>query len=123
MDGRSPRKTERAVRAASHNPVIRTKMKRQTSTVCFFVLAADEDAEPTSRGCYSTKRYLKLKYDDKYDDVCNNCNFVRDVPMRPISVVGIVTGTTVATAMGVFSIIWFVIQKKSWADFLAIFKK
>lgn len=43
--------------------------------------------------------------------------------MRPISAVGIVTGTTVATAMGVFSIIWFVIQKKSWADFLAIFKK
>ena len=41
---------------------IRTKMKRQTSTVCFFVLAADEDAEPTSRGCYSTKRYLKLNF-------------------------------------------------------------
>jgi len=37
-------------------------MKRQTSTVCFFVLAADEDAEPTSRGCYSTKRYLKLNF-------------------------------------------------------------
>ena len=28
----------------------------------FFVLAADEDAEPTSRGCYSTKRYLKLNF-------------------------------------------------------------
>ena len=27
-----------------------------------FVLAAGEDAEPTSRGCYSTKRYLKLNF-------------------------------------------------------------
>ena len=48
--------------ATGGNPVIRTKMKRQTYTVCFFVLAADEDAEPTSRGCYSTKRYLKLNF-------------------------------------------------------------
>ena len=49
-------------RRVGSNPVIRTKMKRQTSTVCFFVSAADEDAEPTSRGCYSTKRYLKLNF-------------------------------------------------------------
>ena len=49
-------------RRVGSNPVIRTKMKRQTSTVCFFVLEADEDAEPTSRGCYSTKRYLKLNF-------------------------------------------------------------
>ena len=49
-------------RRVGSNPVIRTKMKRQTSTVCFFVLAADEDAEPTSRGCYRTKRYLKLNF-------------------------------------------------------------
>ena len=49
-------------RRVGSNPVIRTKMKKQTSTVCFFVLAADEDAEPTSRGCYSTKRYLKLNF-------------------------------------------------------------
>ena len=49
-------------RRVGSNPVIRTKMKRQTSMVCFFVLVADEDAEPTSRGCYSTKRYLKLNF-------------------------------------------------------------
>lgn len=38
-------------------------------------------------------------------------------------IAGIVIGSVAVAGIGGFSIIWFVIKKKSWADFLAIFKK
>ena len=39
------------------------------------------------------------------------------------AIAGIAVGSTVVVGIGSFSLIWFVIKKKSWADFLAIFKK
>ena len=39
------------------------------------------------------------------------------------AIVGISIGSTVIASVGIFSLIWFVIKKKSLADLLAIFKK
>ncbi len=39
------------------------------------------------------------------------------------AVVGIVAGSTVVAGAGGFSLFWFVIKKKSWADLIAVFKK
>ena len=39
------------------------------------------------------------------------------------AIVGIAIGSTVIASVGIFSLIWFVIKKKSWADLLTIFKK
>ena len=39
------------------------------------------------------------------------------------AIVGIVTGSTFVAALGGFAIFWFVVQKKSFADLLAVFKK
>ena len=39
------------------------------------------------------------------------------------AVVGIVIGSTLVVGVGGFALVWFVIKKKTWADFLALFKK
>ena len=39
------------------------------------------------------------------------------------AIVGIAAGATVVGGAGIFALVWFVIKKKTWADFLAIFKK
>ena len=39
------------------------------------------------------------------------------------AIVGIAAGSTVVGGTGIFALVWFVIKKKTWADFLAIFKK
>ena len=39
------------------------------------------------------------------------------------AIAGIATGSTVAVGAGGFSLFWFVIKRKSWAELLAIFKK
>ena len=39
------------------------------------------------------------------------------------AIVGIVAGSVVAVGIGGFALFWFVIKKKTWAEFLAIFKK
>ena len=83
----------------------------------------DNACDTTCNVCDAVRTVEPHKYDDKYDEVCNNCGFVRDVPMRPIAIIGIATGATVIGGIGGFSLIWFVIKKKSWADFLAVFKK
>ena len=44
----------------SLNDCLSAKAATGGNPVCYS--AADEDAEPTSRGCYSTKRYLKLNF-------------------------------------------------------------
>ena len=37
--------------------------------------------------------------------------------------VAIVAGSVVVGGIGIFTLVWFVIKKKTWAEFLAIFKK
>ena len=39
------------------------------------------------------------------------------------AIVGIAVGGSVVVGVGVFALIWFAIKKKTWADFLKIFKK
>jgi hypothetical protein len=39
------------------------------------------------------------------------------------AIVGIVIGSVAAVGVGGFALFWFVIKKKTWAEFLAIFKK
>ena len=39
------------------------------------------------------------------------------------AIVGIVIGSVLAAGIGGFALVWFVIKKKTWADFIAIFKK
>ena len=39
------------------------------------------------------------------------------------AIVGVVIGSTLVAGVGGFALFWFVIKKKTWADFLAIFKK
>ena len=39
------------------------------------------------------------------------------------AIVGIVIGSVLVVGIGGFALVWFVIKKKSWADFVALFKK
>ena len=39
------------------------------------------------------------------------------------AVVGIVIGSVLVVGIGGFALVWFVIKKKTWADFVALFKK
>jgi hypothetical protein len=39
------------------------------------------------------------------------------------AIVGIVVGSVLVVGVGGFALVWFVIKKKTWAEFLAIFKK
>ena len=39
------------------------------------------------------------------------------------TIVAIAAGSTAVGGTGIFALVWFVIKKKTWADFLAIFKK
>ncbi len=39
------------------------------------------------------------------------------------AVVGIIIGSTIVVGIGGFALVWFVIKKKTWADFVALFKK
>ena len=39
------------------------------------------------------------------------------------AVVGIVIGSVLVASIGGFALVWFVIKKKTWADFVALFKK
>ena len=39
------------------------------------------------------------------------------------AIAGIVIGSVLVAGIGGFALVWFVIKKKTWADFLALFKK
>ena len=39
------------------------------------------------------------------------------------AIAGIVIGSVLVVGIGGFALVWFVIKKKTWADFLALFKK
>lgn len=39
------------------------------------------------------------------------------------AIIGIVAGSVVVVGVGGFALVWFVIKKKTWAEFVAIFKK
>ena len=66
---------------------------------------------------------------DNPDNTPDNPNNTPDDPsgdekgLGTGAIVGIVIGSVAVAGVGGFSLFWFVIKKKSWADFLAIFKK
>ena len=63
-------------------------------------------------------------YDDDRDNECNVCLETGEVTgLSSGAIVGIAIGSTVVVGTGGFSLFWFVIKKKSWADLLALFKK
>ena len=87
-------------------------------------------------------------YDDENDTRCNVCdkeiacvkvdvsednsNVNEDNAEAPTdengglgagAIVAIAAGSTVVGGTGIFSLVWFVIKKKTWADFLLVFKK
>ena len=39
------------------------------------------------------------------------------------AIVAIVLASTVVVGCGAFAVVWFVIKKKTWADFVALFKR
>ncbi len=62
--------------------------------------------------------------DANEDYICDECG--AELPKDGLStgaVVGIVAGSTVVAGAGGFSLFWFVLKKKSWADLIAIFIK
>ena len=95
------------------------------------------------------KGYVEAHADENTDDKCDTCG--KDMPTTPGgdepgttpgtddpntpddpdkkdglgagAIVGIVIGSVAVAGVGGFALFWFVIKKKTWADFLAIFKK
>ena len=74
--------------------------------------------------------------DSNNDGKCDTCEYqmstTPNTPDAPTDVkdglgtgaiIGIVIGSVAVAGVGGFSLFWFVIKKKTWAEFLAIFKK
>ena len=75
-------------------------------------------------------------YDDANDTRCNVCekevaSVKVDVSedndensgLKTGAIIAITAGSTVVGGIGIFALVWFVIKKKTWADFLLVFKK
>jgi len=60
-------------------------------------------------------------------ETCTECGYIISPALgHKLSggaIAGIAVGSTAVVGIGGFSLIWFVIKKKSWADLIAIFKK
>ena len=73
--------------------------------------------------------------DGNADGKCDTCDYqmgnggaaeTPDTPKDGLSggaIAGIVVGSVAVAGLGGFALVWFVIKKKTWAEFLAIFKK
>ena len=53
----------------------------------------------------------------------DNKNDTEDKGMGVGAIVAIVIASTLVLGTGGFALVWFVLKKKTWADFLAIFNK
>ena len=73
------------------------------------------------------KKYSSAHTDTNENGSCDICGFVmHSSPKKGLgagAIVGIVLGSVAAAGIGGFSLIWFVIKKKSFADLVAVFKK
>ena len=73
------------------------------------------------------KQYQGAHVDNNENGSCDVCGFVmaemEDNGLGAGAIVGIVIGSVAVVGVGGFTLFWFVIKKKTWAEFLAIFKK
>ena len=73
------------------------------------------------------KQYQGAHVDNNENGSCDVCGFVmaemEDNGLGAGAIVGIVIGSVAVVGVGGFALVWFVIKKKTWADFIAIFKK
>ena len=74
--------------------------------------------------------------DENSDGKCDICDYAMGTPENPGgdiepektglsggAIAGIVIGSVAVVGLGGFSLLWFVIKKKTWAEFIALFKK
>lgn len=73
------------------------------------------------------KQYQGAHVDNNENGSCDVCGFVmaemEDNGLGAGAIVGIVIGSVAVVGVGGFALIWFVIKKKTWVDFVAVFKK
>ena len=73
------------------------------------------------------KQYQGTHVDSNANGSCDICGYVTaensDEGLGTGAVIGIVCGSVAVVGIGGFSLLWFVIKKKSFADLIAIFKK
>ena len=74
------------------------------------------DASEFNEGYLSSYKYIKISPVNNTPEENNN-------GLGAGAIVGIVLASVVVAGIGGFALVWFVIKKKSWADFIAIFKK
>ena len=99
-------------------------------TVCgkeYGELAAHTDTD--NNGKCDTCEYQMSTTPDNPNNTPDNPNNTPDDPsddkdgLGAGAIVGIVIGSVAVVGVGGFALFWFVIKKKTWAEFLAIFKK
>ena len=65
--------------------------------------------------------------DNNENGSCDVCGFVmaemEDNGLGVGAIVGIVIGSVAVVGVSGFALVWFVIKKKTWVDFVAVFKK
>ena len=73
------------------------------------------------------KQYQGAHVDNNENGSCDVCGFVmaemEDNGLGAGAIVGIVIGSVAVVGVGGFALVWFVIKKKTWVDFVAVFKK
>ena len=74
------------------------------------------DASEFNEEYLSSYKYIKIASVNNTPEENNN-------GLGAGAIVGIVLASVVVAGIGGFALVWFVIKKKSWADFIAIFKK
>ena len=74
------------------------------------------DASEFNEGYLNSYKYIKIAS-------VNNTPEENNHGLGAGAIVGIVLASVVVAGIGGFALVWFVIKKKSWADFIAIFKK
>ena len=85
---------------------------------------ADEHYKECACGA---KQYKGAHIDSNANGSCDVCGYVitesTDGALGAGAIIGIVIGSVAVVGVGGFSLLWFVIKKKSFADLIAVFKK
>lgn len=98
-------------------------------TVCDVCEVVREVTASHTYGDWTVIKDATKDADGEKSHTCSVCGYVETVPvvyeggLGAGAVVGIVSGSVVVAGAGGFSLFWFVIKKKSWADLIAVFKK